>query len=220
MTTHTREDLQRLTPLEALTNLVKGNERFVNNLKTNRNLLQQVNETKEGQHPFAVILSCMDSRTSAELIFDQGLGDIFSVRVAGNFVSNNILGSIEYAAGVAGVKLILVLGHTGCGAIDGVIRDVRLGHLTETLGHLKPAVAHTPKQDDGSGKSYHDRVAETNVRITVEDIMRKSTVISDLLDKGEIGIAGAMYDISSGQVELIHVGKQLEGVMEAVASVK
>ncbi|MBS1582898.1 MAG: carbonic anhydrase [Bacteroidetes bacterium] len=219
MTTHNKESLQRLTPAEALAILVKGNERFVNNLKTNRNLLQQMNETKEGQHPFAVILSCMDSRTSAELIFDQGLGDIFSIRIAGNFVSNNILGSIEYAAGVAGVKLILVLGHTGCGAIQGAVDGVRLGHLTDTLRNLKPALDHTPRED-ASGRPYTHRVAETNVRIAIEDILRKSDVVRDLLGKGDIAIAGGMYDVGSGLVDFIHASEQLETRMEGVASTR
>jgi carbonic anhydrase len=219
MTTHTKESLQRLTPAEALDILVKGNQRFVNNLKANRDLLQQMNATSEGQHPFAVILSCMDSRTSAELIFDQGLGDIFSVRIAGNFVSDNILGSIEFAAGVAGVKLILVLGHTGCGAIKGAIDDVRMGYLTGTLENLKPAVERTPREHAGT-KPFDARVAETNVHIAIDDIVRKSDVVRGLLADGRIGIAGGMYDVGSGQVEFVHVGQGLEEVVEVSASAR
>ncbi|MFT3885610.1 MAG: carbonic anhydrase [Flavobacteriales bacterium] len=218
MRTQTKETQQHLTPTDALNILIKGNERFVNNLKANRNLLQQVNETKEGQHPFAVILSCMDSRTSAELIFDQGLGDIFSIRIAGNFASNNILGSIEYAVAVAGVKLVLVLGHTACGAINGAVDDIRLGHLTETLSNLKPAVAATPAED-GSGRPFADRVAETNVRLTVGHILSRSSVVADRVKAGEIGIAGGMYDVGSGHVTLCCACAQLDHLVPAQVAV-
>lgn len=212
MRTHTKQTQSALTPADALRYIVEGNGRFVKNLKANRNLLQQVNETRAGQYPFAVILSCMDSRTSAELIFDQGLGDIFSIRIAGNFVSNNILGSIEYAVGVAGAKLILVLGHTACGAVNGAIQDVRMGHLTETLSNIKPAVERTPKED-ASGKPYSDRVAATNVCIAIDDIISKSEVVRGLMEKGEVGLAGAMYDVHSGEVDFIQACQHVEEVV-------
>lgn len=219
MRTQTKETQAHLTPADALSILMNGNARFVNNLKANRNLLQQVNETSEGQHPFAVILSCMDSRTSAELIFDQGLGDIFSIRIAGNFASNNILGSIEYAVAVAGVKLVMVLGHTGCGAINGAVDDVRLGHLTETLSNLKPAVAQTPRTPEGP-RPFADRVAETNVHLTIERIMAQSDVVAARVNAGEVGIVGGMYDVASGTVEFMHPSKALERVFEAQAAMK
>jgi carbonic anhydrase len=199
MRTQTKETQSHLTPTDALNILMKGNERFVNNLKANRNLLQQVNETKAGQHPFAVILSCMDSRTSA---------------------SNNILGSIEYAVAVAGAKLVLVLGHTGCGAINGAVNDVRLGHLTETLSNLKPAVERTPRNYDGS-RPFTDRVAETNVRLTIERIMSQSEVVAGKVNAGEAGIVGGMYDVASGQVDFMPThGLQLNSSVAAQAEMK
>ena len=219
MRTHTKQSQSALTPADALRYLTEGNGRFVKNLKANRNLLQQVNQTREGQYPFAVILSCMDSRTSAELIFDQGLGDIFSIRIAGNFVSNDILGSIEYAVGVAGAKLILVLGHTACGAINGAIGDVRMGHLTGMLGNIKPAVERTPKEDP-SGKPFSDRVAATNVCIAIDDIMAKSEVVRKLMDDGKVGVAGAVYDVHSGEVEFIQACQHVEEVVAEHAAAR
>lgn len=215
MTTQTRQSQAELTPASALDILMKGNQRFVQNLKANRNLLQQVNETRDGQHPFAVILSCMDSRTSAELVFDQGLGDIFSIRIAGNFASNNILGSIEYAAGVAGAKLIVVLGHTGCGAIKGACDDVRMGHLTETLSNITPAVRLTPKEDE-SGRPFTDRVAESNVRLTVEKIRDKSHVVGGLLAQGAVGLVGGLYDVGTGQVDFFLTPNDVEATPERI----
>src|SRR6187401_1954987 len=140
MRKYTKETLDRLTPELALDILKEGNERFVNNIKAHRNLLQQVNETKAGQFPFAAILSCIDSRTSAELIFDQGLGDILSIRIAGNILNDDILGSMEFACKFAGSKLIVVLGHTKCGAIEGACNGVRIGHITTLLDKIKPAL--------------------------------------------------------------------------------
>ncbi|HEY0976615.1 MAG TPA: carbonic anhydrase family protein [Flavobacteriales bacterium] len=218
MRTQTKQSQSTLLPADALRILVDGNARFVNNLKANRNLLQQVNETREGQYPFAVILSCMDSRTSAELIFDQGLGDIFSIRIAGNFVNEDILGSIEYAVGVAGAKLILVLGHTACGAINGAIQDVQLGHLTGMLSNIKPAVERTAKEDDASGKSYSDRVASTNVCMAIDDIIGQSDVVRKLMDEGQVGVAGAMYNVNSGEVEFIQACQHVEQVVAEQAA--
>jgi carbonic anhydrase len=192
-----------LTPNEALEILKEGNFRFLNNLSRNRNLLELVNETKDSQWPFAAILSCMDSRTSAELIFDQGLGDIFSVRIAGNITSENIAGSLEYATAVAGSKLILVLGHTNCGAIKGACDNVKLGNLTVLIDKILPSVAEerTFKEDRTSNNAqFVNAVAEINVKHTVKEILRSSPTIRDLVEKGEIGIASAMYDISTGKV--------------------
>ncbi len=192
-----------MTSQEALTLLKKGNFRFINNLKMNRDLLEQVNETKDGQSPFAAILSCMDSRTSAELIFDQGLGDIFSIRIAGNVVSPNVLGSLEYATAVAGSKLILVLGHTNCGAIKGACDNVKLGNLTGLLDKIQPAVDAETKHKDNRNShnlAFVDEVAKLNATHTVEEILKQSDIIRDLVDQGKIGIVAAMYDITTGKV--------------------
>ena len=201
MRTLDREAQQSLTPEGALKILQQGNNRFVNNLKANRDLLQQANATVDGQYPFAIILSCIDSRTSVELIFDQGLGDVFSVRVAGNIVNDDILGSMEFACKLAGSKLIVVLGHSRCGAIKGACDDVQLEHLTGLLEKIKPSVESVRKQaykitDD----EQVQRVAEANVQATVDQIIQKSLVLREMIGNGEIGIAGGMYDIESGQV--------------------
>jgi len=201
MRTLDREAQQSLTPAGALDILQQGNHRFVNNLKTNRDLLQQANATVDGQYPFAIILSCIDSRTSVELIFDQGLGDVFSVRVAGNIVNDDILGSMEFACKLAGSKLIVVLGHSRCGAIKGACDDVQLEHLTGLLQKIKPSVESVRKQENEStGDDLVQRVAESNVQATVDQIIQKSHVLREMICVGEIGIVGGMYDIESGQV--------------------
>jgi carbonic anhydrase len=204
MKTLTKEMQQAITPVMALDLLVKGNERFQNNLKANRNLLQQANETSDGQHPFAIILSCIDSRTSAELIFDQGLGDIFSVRIAGNIINEDILGSMEFACKVAGAKIIVVLGHTKCGAVKGACDHVELGNLTGLLNKIAPAVdaETTIKNERNSNNSdFVEKVAALNVKKTVDSIMEKSPILKEMIEKGQIGIVGGMHDISSGEVE-------------------
>ena len=204
MRTHTKESQNTMTPEKALVFLKEGNERFQNNLKANRNLLQQVNETSDGQFPFAVILSCIDSRVSAELVFDQGLGDIFSVRIAGNFVNEDILGSMEFACKIAGSKLIVVLGHTSCGAIKGACDDAKLGNLTALISKLKPAVlaVKEPSENRNSKNAeFVDKVASTNVAITIENIKKQSPVLKEMLDKKEIGIVGGMYDVETGEVK-------------------
>lgn len=193
----------QLSPAQALELLKEGNHRFLNNLSRNRNLLELVNETKDGQWPFAAILSCMDSRTSAELIFDQGLGDIFSVRIAGNITSENIVGSLEFATAIAGSKLILVLGHTGCGAIKGACDNVEFGNLTALLKKIRPSVdQETTITDDRSSKNpaFVNAVAEINVKNTVKEILHTSPAIRELVEKGQIGIASAMYDVATGKV--------------------
>lgn len=204
MRTHNKESQSSITPQEALQILKEGNERFVNNLKYNRNLLQQVNETRDGQWPFAIILSCIDSRTSAELIFDQGLGDIFSVRIAGNIVNEDILGSMEFACKVAGSKFIVVLGHTKCGAVKGACDHVELGNLTALLSKLRPAVddeTTTTNNRSSKNSDFVENVASINVRRTVNDVMQRSFILHEMIEKGEIGIAGAMYNVETGQVE-------------------
>lgn len=204
MRTLNKELQQKITPAQALEILKEGNKRFVNNLKVNRNLLQQVNETREGQWPFAVILSCIDSRTSAELIFDQGLGDIFSARIAGNVVNDDIVGSMEFACRVAGSKLIVVLGHTKCGAVKGACDGVKMGNLTTLLFKIEPAVeAETTVKENrnASNPDFVEKVAEINVRRTVQEILDRSEILSELVEEGKIGIVGGMYDVASGVVE-------------------
>lgn len=204
MKTLTKEMQQAITPLMALELLKKGNNRFQNNLKANRNLLEQVNETSDGQHPFAIILSCIDSRTSAELIFDQGLGDVFSVRIAGNIINDDILGSMEFACKVAGAKIIVVLGHSKCGAIKGACDHVEMGNLTGLLRKIKPAVEDekTIKSDRSSHNSeFVEKVAALNVKKTVASIMAQSEILKQMIDKGDIGLIGGMHDISTGLVE-------------------
>ena len=204
MRTLTKELRDALTPLTALDVLRKGNERFVNNLKANRNLLQQVNETSDGQHPLAIVLSCIDSRTSAELVFDQGLGDIFSCRIAGNILNDDILGSMEFACKVAGAKVIVVLGHTRCGAIKGACDGVRLGNLTTLLEKVEAAIAletETLEDRTSSNAAFVERVAELNVLLVKEQIMERSPLLAEMVRHSEIALVGGMYDVESGAVE-------------------
>ena len=204
MRTHNKESQSTITPSMALEILTDGNKRFVSNLKFNRNLLQQVNETRNGQWPFATVLSCIDSRTSAELIFDQGLGDIFSVRIAGNIVNEDILGSMEFACKIAGSKFIVVLGHTKCGAIKGACDHVEMGNLTTLLSKLQPAVEEetiTRKDRNSKNSEFVENVAAINVRRTVNEIMQRSPILNEMIQKGEIGICGAMYNVETGVVD-------------------
>ena len=204
MKTLTKEMQSAITPAVALEILKDGNKRFVSNLKINRNLLQQANETSDGQHPFAVILSCIDSRTSAELIFDQGLGDVFSVRIAGNIVNEDILGSMEFGCKVAGAKIIVVLGHTKCGAVKGACDDVALGNLTGLIAKIKPAVEQesiTAENRNSSNGVFVENVAELNVSLSVKNILLKSPIIADMVKNGDIGIVGGIHDITTGEVK-------------------
>ena len=203
MRVHTQEKQASLTPKKALQILKEGNNRFVNNLKANRNLLEQAGYTAEGQFPFAIILSCIDSRTSAELIFDQGLGDIFSVRIAGNIINEDILGSMEFACKVAGSKIIVVLGHTKCGAVKGACDHIEMGNLTALLNKIKPAVYDEKTEIENrnsSNASFVEKVTTINVKRTVQGIMDRSLILKEMIEKGEIGIVGGTHDISSGQV--------------------
>ena len=204
MRTLTKEIRDKLTPGDAIEVLKAGNKRFVNNLKAHRNLLEQVNETADSQHPFAVILSCMDSRTSVELIFDQGLGDIFSIRIAGNILNDDILGSLEFATAIAGSKVIVVLGHTKCGAITAACDNVTLNNLTILLDKIRPAInkeTETKNRRDGSNSSFVLNVTKLNVLMTIKDIKNKSNIIADLIRTGTIDIVGGIYDVDSGRVE-------------------
>ena len=206
MKAHTKETQSSLTPRMALEILKEGNERFVKNLKAQRDLLEQVNATRDGQWPFAIILSCIDSRTSAELIFDQGLGDIFSVRIAGNIVNTDILGSMEFACKLAGSKLIVVLGHTKCGAVKGACDHVEMGNLTELLSKLQPAVYAEKETTDASKRNsknsgFVENVSAINVKRTVKNIIERSFILEQMVEDGEIGVVGAMYNIDTGKVE-------------------
>lgn len=203
MKTLNKEMQDAITPTMAIEILKEGNKRFVNNLKINRNLLQQANETSDGQHPFAVILSCIDSRTSAELIFDQGLGDVFSVRIAGNIINEDILGSMEFGCKVAGSKIIVVLGHTKCGAIKGACDHVEMGNLTALLSKIQPAVYDektvTENRSSSNGE-FVEKVATINVKRTVHAIMERSPILKEMIENGEIGIVGGTHDITTGLV--------------------
>ncbi|MCM4171986.1 carbonic anhydrase [Arenibacter sp. TNZ] len=203
MKTQSKETQDNLTPEQAFKILKDGNQRFVNNLKANRNLLQQVNETSAGQFPFATILSCMDSRTSAELVFDQGLGDIFSIRIAGNVLNDDILGSMEFGTKVVGTKIILVLGHTKCGAIIGSCDAVKMGKLTQLLDKVKPAIdaeKETKKNRTGSNESFVSNVTINNILVVMEQIRKQSSIIADLEKQGNVKIVGGLYDVTSGGV--------------------
>jgi carbonic anhydrase len=200
MRQHSKEFLANLTPFKCYEILVEGNQRFVNNLSTDHDHLEMVNETREGQYPFAVVLSCMDSRTSVELIFDQGLGDLFSVRVAGNIVNNDILASIEYAVKYVGSKLLVVLGHTECGAINSAKKGVKDGHISELLDKIKPAITKAMLEADDT-RVFNDTVAYTNVENSLEEIISGSDIVKDLFSKGEIGIVGAIYNVDNGRVD-------------------
>jgi carbonic anhydrase len=204
MRTLNKEIQSEIKPRKALELLKEGNSRFVNNLKLHRDLLEQVNDTSEGQWPFATILSCIDSRTSAELIFDQGLGDVFSIRIAGNVVNTDILGSMEFACKVAGSKLIVVLGHTKCGAVKGACDHLEMGNLTELLSKLQPAVYQEQKTKENrtsKNADFVENVSEINVKRTVKSILQRSYILEQMVENGEIGIIGAMYNIETGLVE-------------------
>lgn len=205
MKAHTSETQKSTTPAKALEFLKEGNLRFISNLKVNRDLLQQANETREGQWPIAAILSCIDSRTSAELIFDQGLGDIFSIRIAGNVVNTDVIGSLEFACRLAGSKLIVVLGHTACGAIKGACDHVELGNLTELLSKIQPAVyeeSETASAADRNSKNaaFVEHVTELNVRRSVSAIINRSFILEQMIAAGEVAIIGATHDLASGAV--------------------
>jgi len=205
MKAHTKETQATMTPDKSLEYLKEGNARFQNNLKANRNLLEQVNDTSKGQFPFATILSCIDSRVSSELIFDQGLGDIFSIRIAGNFINEDILGSMEFACKLAGTKLLVVLGHTACGAVKGACDDAKLGNLTGMLAKIKPAVTAVSKPEDQSLRNssnieFVNNVSAKNVELSIDNILKESPVLAEMQDNGQIKIVGAMYDINTGAV--------------------
>jgi carbonic anhydrase len=207
MKAQTKESQDQMTAASALQELKDGNQRFIQKKQLSRDLIQQVSETSTGQFPFATVLSCIDSRVSSELIFDQGIGDIFSVRIAGNFVNEDILGSMEFASKLAGTKLVLVLGHTACGAVKGACDHARLGNLTALINKIEPAVDAVKEPADESMRNssnidFVNDVAEVNVKMTIDNIRAQSQVLKEMEDAGEIQILGGMYDIKTGEVHI------------------
>jgi len=203
MRTHTKQTQENLTPELALEFLKEGNQRFVNNIKAHRNLLEQVNETSSGQFPFAAILSCIDSRISAELVFDQGLGDIFSIRIAGNILNDDILGSMELACKVSGSKLIVVLGHNKCGAIESACNNISMGNISKLLSKIKPAIdmeTITVSDRHGKNESFVTNVAINNIFLTVKKIREQSNMLAEMELKKQIKIISALYDVDTGKV--------------------
>lgn len=205
MNAQTKESQDLMTPQSSLDALIAGNERFVSGTQVNRNLNTQVEQTSGGQYPFATVLHCIDSRVSAEHIFDQGIGDLFSIRIAGNFVNEDFLGSMEFACKLAGTKVLLVLGHTACGAVKGACDHARLGNLTALINKLEPAVdaVESPADADlrnSSNIDFVNDVAAKNVEMTIDNIRSRSSILAEMETKGEIKIVGGMYDIATGKV--------------------
>jgi carbonic anhydrase len=201
--TQTAESQAKMTPEKAVKMLKEGNKRFVSDEMINRDLLAQVEQTSTGQYPFAAVVSCIDSRIPTEIVFDQGVGDIFNARIAGNFVNDDILGSLEFACKVAGSKTIVVMGHTECGAVKGACDNVKLGNLTGMLDKIQPAidaVTDIKENRNSSNKEFVQKVADMNVELTIEKIKSDSPVLKEMYDNGEISIVGAMYDVHSGEV--------------------
>ena len=192
-----------ITPAKALEMLKEGNKRFVSGTPVGVDYLAQVKKTADGQYPFAAVVTCVDSRTQPEIIFDQGVGDMFVARVAGNFVNDDILGSLEFATKVSGARIILIMGHTECGAIKGACDDVELGLLTATLANINPAVAVVEKGDysptNSKNPKFVQAVADMNVKLTMQKLRDRSLVLRNMIDKGEIALVGAMYDITTGK---------------------
>ena len=208
MKAQTSKTQSSYTPQSAIDSLKEGNRRFLTTKQANRNLLEQVNDTAGGQYPFAVVLSCIDSRVPVELVFDQGIGDIFSARVAGNIVNEDLLGSIEYGCKVAGSKAVIVLGHTGCGAVKGACDDVQLGNITALLAKIKPAVkaVTTPteaRERTSANKNFVHDVVYKNVYMTLDEMKKQSPLLKEMEDAGEITIVGAVYDVASGAVDFL-----------------
>jgi len=203
MTTQTSESQSKLNPLDVLHILKEGNKRFVQNNLMSRDLLSQVKTTSAGQFPIAVVISCIDSRVPTELIFDQGIGDVFCIRVAGNVINKDILGSVEFACKIAGVKLIVVLGHTSCGAVKGACNDVELGNLTGLLNKIKPAISIVSNREEAVDQSHFvDEVAFENVQISLNTILHDSPIVNEMVKNNEVKCAKGMYSVETGEVEL------------------
>lgn len=205
--THTQESQAAVTPEMALQLLKDGNRRFLNNETVSRSFDKQIELTASGQYPFAAVVSCIDSRIPTEIVFDQGIGDIFNARVAGNFVNEDILGSLEFACKIAGSKLIVIMGHTSCGAVKGACDHAELGNLTAMLGKIKPALD-SVKTDEGVDRSssnidFVNQVAVQNAHLTVAKLKQDSPVLNEMIVNGEIQVVAAMYDVTSGEVSFI-----------------
>ena len=200
MSTLTKEIQDSISPIRAVEMLKEGNQRFLDKNEQDRDLHLQVSQTSSGQFPYAVVLSCIDSRVPVELVFDQGVGDIFSARVAGNIINEDILGSIEYACGVAGSKAILVLGHTKCGAVTAACKGVELGNITALLSKVKPAIANVQETD---GEVEVEEVTKANVNQSIKEIRENSSMLADLETEGKIKIFGAVYHVEDGRVSYL-----------------
>jgi carbonic anhydrase len=198
----TKESQSAMTPDQALQRLKEGNARFVANKMKPRNWTAKVISTASGQYPFAAVLGCMDSRAPIEVVFDQGIGDVFGVRIAGNVVNEDELGSLEYAVKVVGVKLIAVLGHTACGAVKGAIDDAKLGNLTQLLAKIRPAVT-AAGCSDSKDAACVDKVAVENVRKSMRELKEKSPDLAAAIDGGKVKLVGGMYDLATGQVAFL-----------------
>ncbi|MDX1349543.1 MAG: carbonic anhydrase family protein [Putridiphycobacter sp.] len=203
MRTQTKEIQENLTPSDAHRILVEGNKRFIENVKAQRNLKSQVLETSTGQYPFAVILSCIDSRVPAELVFDQGIGDIFSVRVAGNIINEDVLGSMEYACKVAGSKIVVVMGHTKCGAVTSACQRVELGNITALLSKITPSVDKVHPDKTALTSQEVEEVAIANVKHSIDEIRLQSPILAAMEQAGEIEIVGANYSVETGEVTFL-----------------
>lgn len=203
LTPPTKEVQSALTPAQALERLKAGNGRFVSGQSLPRDLAAERAATASGQYPFAVVLSCLDSRTSSELIFDQGIGDVFNARVAGNVLNDDILGSMEFACKAAGAKLIAVVGHSKCGAVKGASGGVELGHLTGLLAKIKPAADAVPTTGDKTDYAHVDAVARENVKLVVAQITERSPILAELVRDGKVALVGGMYDLDSGKVTFL-----------------
>ena len=201
MITQTKESQEKITPQIALNNLKEGNSRFVDNVNSERDFSSQIKVTSQGQFPFAVILSCIDSRVPAELVFDQGIGDMFSARVAGNIINEDVLGSLEYSCKVAGSKIIVVMGHTKCGAVASACQGVELGNITPLLSKIKPAIARVNAMDEVKKEDFVETVGVENIALSIEQIRTQSPILKEMEENGLIEIVGAVYDVSSGKVD-------------------
>lgn len=209
MKAHTKETQGAMTPQSALQALKEGNKRFLDNSPINRDLLEQVSDTKSGQYPYAIVLSCVDSRVPAEIVFDQGIGDIFSARVAGNSVNEDILGSMEYACKVAGSKLVVVLGHTSCGAVSAACDDVMLGNITPLLAKIRPSVAAVTEPKDtaqrtSANKTFVNNVVAKNVELAIQNIRLHSAILKEMEANGEINMVGGVYNVADGSVTFMN----------------
>lgn len=211
MHTMTREKQEAMTVEEALRRLKDGNLRFRSGQVAGHNFLAQVNETSDGQWPFAAILTCIDSRAPTEIVFDQGIGGIFTVRVAGNVIDEDVVASLEFACAVAGARLIVVMGHTRCGAVKGAVEGLELGHLPQLLDKLAPAVQEAQAELSPADPNFMDRVSERNVAHAVALISRRSPVLAELLRQQKIGIVGALYRVETGEVQFFEEGLPAPG---------